>query len=56
MNTVALVLFIFAAIVFLLADQPFWGRVRFSPVPLGLLLLTVGFMVQLLSLSHPQHF
>lgn len=56
MNIIALILFIIAAVLFLLGrgyrNAPGW----YSDTNLGLFFLTVGFIVQLAAKSHSIHF
>lgn len=56
MNLLALLLWIFAAIAFLVASVPPRTAIRVNLVALGLLLLTVGAIVQDLTRHHPIHF
>jgi uncharacterized integral membrane protein len=56
-NIIAFILFLIAAVIFLVADREVGLRYRaWVSVPLGLCLLTVGFIVQFCSATHTVHF
>jgi hypothetical protein len=50
-NIIAFVLFIVAALIFLIGD-PFWTRYQRSALHVGLFVLTVGFIVEFCAKTH----
>lgn len=56
MHVISLILFIVAAVIFFLVSDATLTRYHRSSVALGLGVLTVGFIVQFCTVSHPVHF
>lgn len=56
MNVFAFILFLIAAVIFFLLSDNVAGRYQRTSVALGLGVLTVGFIVQFCTASHPVHF